>query len=433
MQVDQESDATTPIRSTTAVLNPLPSIVLPLGKRMPHFVYSSKTYGDGSAQSSDSIMIRQRSREIKSDGSFRKLDQRDGKDLEDLEDLEDLHEYYPSGQHLLVDIKNVDGSFLNSESRLAKATIDLAESSSLTLLSFHCHQLVPVGVSCIGVLLESHVSFHTWPVSGVISLDLFTCGPHSLVSLLPVVKDLFAIPRRPGETAGGIVEQPHVEWAHKLRGFKKLDNRDDPEDVDLNHYLLGWMGYGLKNTILSEETDYQKVEIYEVIDPHFQRHESYIRSLVKGDSSYESQHPELFRPDRVFYLDGVMQSRLFGEAAYHEALVHPAMFAHDNPRRVAIMGGGDGGTLREVLKHESVEKVVMIEIDEDLVGFAREYLPEWSDCSNLVGSVESCFDDARAEVMYGDAVEWFKERYWLKNGAEDVSFEEYDVIIIDAL
>ena len=73
------------------------------------------------------------------------------------EEEEELH--LPSGQHLLVDMKDVDSTFLNSEERLASAMVRLIEESKLTLLSYHCHSLVPVGVSCAGVLLESHVSF----------------------------------------------------------------------------------------------------------------------------------------------------------------------------------------------------------------------------------------------------------------------------------
>lgn len=125
-----------------------------------------------------------------------------------------------------------------------------------------------------------------------------------------------------------------------------------------------------------------------------------------------------------------MQSRLFGEAAYHEALVHPAMFAHKRPRRVAIIGGGEGATLREVLKHNTVEKVTMIEIDEDFVDLARDHLEDWNDCSNLVGSVESCFDDPRVDVRYEDAIAWFSSRFATDSFSNE---EKFDVIIVDAL
>ena len=71
-------------------------------------------------------------------------------------DDEEVH--LPSGQHLLIDIKNVDSNFLNSERQLAEAMVQLVNESKLTLLSYHCHSLIPMGVSCVGVLLESHVS-----------------------------------------------------------------------------------------------------------------------------------------------------------------------------------------------------------------------------------------------------------------------------------
>ncbi|EEC49072.1 predicted protein, partial [Phaeodactylum tricornutum CCAP 1055/1] len=76
---------------------------------------------------------------------------------------------------------------------------------------------------------------------------------------------------------------------------------------------------------------------------------------------------------RVLYLDNVVQSRLLGETAYHESLVHPAMFSHQNPRRVAIIGGGEGAALREVLKHRTVEMVTMLEIDEAMVNASRSF------------------------------------------------------------
>lgn len=131
------------------------------------------------------------------------------------------------------------------------------------------------------------------------------------------------------------------------------------------------------------------------------------------------------------FLDGVLQSRRSGDAAYHEALVHPSMFAHDGPKRVAIIGGGEGATLREVLKHKTVEKVVMIEIDKEMVRLSREYLPEWNDCSMLIGRADNCFDDERVEVYYDDAFAWFIDRFGTNSTYSDD--EHFDVIIMDAL
>ncbi len=70
------------------------------------------------------------------------------------------------------------------------------------------------------------------------------------------------------------------------------------------------------------------------------------------------------------------------EVVYHESLVHPAMMAHEHgAERVAILGGGEGATLREVLKHSSVKEAVMIEIDAEVVSMCREHLPSMSNCS----------------------------------------------------
>lgn len=163
--------------------------------------------------------------------------------------------------------------------------------------------------------------------------------------------------------------------------------------------------------------------------PGAQSVEAYRKSL-SDDGSYEATNPELFEPDRIVYLDGVLQSRKTGEAAYHETLIHPAMFAHKNPKRVAIIGGGEGASLREVLKHKTVENVTMIEIDEMMVDVSRKYIPSWSDCSMLEGSAPSCFDDPRVEVQYRDAFAWFIDNF---PSDEPALTEPFDVIVMDAL
>ena len=163
----------------------------------------------------------------------------------------DEDEHLPAGQHLLVDIKNVDANFLNSESRLAKAMVDVVAESELTLLSYHCHSLQPLGVSCVGVLLESHVSFHTWPTEGVITLDLFTCGSKPLVPTMPLIEDKFAVPIEP-EYEGEAIEEPVVLWSHKLRGFREPigpHGQKDPLASDLGEYMLEQIEFDLKREV----------------------------------------------------------------------------------------------------------------------------------------------------------------------------------------
>jgi len=155
----------------------------------------------------------------------------------------DEAEHLPAGQHLLIDIDNVDDSFLNSEKQLATAMLNMVDTSGLTLLSYHCHGLQPAGVTCVGVLLESHVSFHTWPKEGVITLDLFTCGSTSLLNHLQLIQTLFAVPRRNVKDAA----TPQVLWAYKRRGFNEQSNSAGSRDTFA--YPLGIHGIESKQEV----------------------------------------------------------------------------------------------------------------------------------------------------------------------------------------
>lgn len=218
-------------------------------------------------------------------------------------------------------------------------------------------------------------------------------------------------------------------WAHKTRGYPQGDQQSiEAELSDMEYFPVGKMT-DYKNEVAFTSTNFQTVRVYDVLIPGAQSVEAYKKSL-SNDGSYESRNPELFAPDRIVYLDGVLQSRRSGEAAYHETLIHPSMFAHKNPKRVAIIGGGEGASLREVLKHKTVENVTMIEIDKIMVDVSRKYIPSWSDCSELEGSTASCFDDPRVEVQYRDAFAWFIDNFPADKPA---LIEPFDVIVMDAL
>ena len=109
------------------------------------------------------------------------------------------------------------------------------------------------------------------------------------------------------------------------------------------------------------------------------------------------------------------------------------MITHKNPKRVAIIGGGEGATLMEVLKHNTVGKVQMIEIDEEMVKTSRTYLPEWSDCSDILGSAKWCGDDERADIFYEDALAWFVDRFSKGGKLASDDHPKFDLIIMDAL
>lgn len=116
---------------------------------------------------------------------------------------------------------------------------------------------------------------------------------------------------------------------------------------------------------------------------------------------------------------------------FREAIVHPAMFAHPDPKNVFIVGGGEGSILCEVLKHKTVESATMIELDPMLIEISRKYLPAFSNCSDFEGRAENCFDDSLVTILHEDGIEWFVDRYGPEPSKERV--DPIDVIVIDVL
>jgi spermidine synthase len=114
---------------------------------------------------------------------------------------------------------------------------------------------------------------------------------------------------------------------------------------------------------------------------------------------------------RMLVLDGMVMTTIKDEFVYHEMVAHPALSTHPNPRHVLVVGGGDGGVIREVLKHKSVEKAVLVEIDGKVIEYSKQYLPE------IAGKL----DDERVEVIVNDGFMHIHEH---KN--------TYDVIMVDS-
>ncbi|MGB9867337.1 MAG: polyamine aminopropyltransferase [Bacillota bacterium] len=114
---------------------------------------------------------------------------------------------------------------------------------------------------------------------------------------------------------------------------------------------------------------------------------------------------------RLLALDDVIQTTERDEFVYHEMLVHVPMFVHGMARRVLIIGGGDGGCVREVLKHPWVELVKLVEIDEEVTKAARQFLP------GIAGSLA----DPRVQIEFRDGIQYVKE-----------TSEKFDVVLVDS-
>lgn len=132
-----------------------------------------------------------------------------------------------------------------------------------------------------------------------------------------------------------------------------------------------------------EQTPYQKIEIYST--KHY---------------------------GKLMVIDGFIMLTERDNFIYHEMLTHPALFSHANPKNVVIVGGGDCGTIKEVTKHKSVEKITQVEIDQRVTDLSYQYFPALCENNN----------DPRVELIFNDAIKWVKE----------APAESVDIIIVDS-
>jgi S-adenosylmethionine decarboxylase proenzyme len=235
--------------NSPTMMKSLPDPKMKYGEMPPQTVYTSKTFDTTKSASTQSRWIvtddvGKMNCEDQPENECSALPYIEDEDEDEEGDDDDDQVHLPAGQHLLLDIENVDGNFLNSEERLAHAMLELIDECGLTLLSYHCHKMIPMGVSCAGVLLESHVSFHTWPSEGVITLDLFTCGPDSLLPIVPFAIELFSVRQETDNKSGMQVKEPYSVWAYKTRGFVEDGIDKDAmisEISDMEYFPVGKM------------------------------------------------------------------------------------------------------------------------------------------------------------------------------------------------
>ncbi len=144
-------------------------------------------------------------------------------------------------------------------------------------------------------------------------------------------------------------------------------------------------GFSLKlgEKLHDEQSDYQRIEIYQT---------------------------ETF--GKLMVIDGCTMVSTRDNFLYHEMMSHAALFTHPDPRRVVIIGGGDCGTLREVLRHPGVEHALQVEIDERVTRLSEEHFPELCESNN----------DPRAELYFGDGIAWMRE----------AAAGSVDVVIVDS-
>ena len=274
-----------------------------------------------------------------------------------------------AGTHLLIDLWGATN--LGEIAPIDAALRAAAAACGASLLNIHLHHFGDgAGVTGVAIIAESHISIHTWPERGYAAVDVFMCGACDPAGAVSVLKAAFQPTTvRVTEERRGLATPepcaPEPEWY------------DETLDPDLRQRLR------ISKVLHHEKTAHHDLMVFE--------------------------NPSL---GRVLALDGAIQTTEGDEYVYHEMLTHTPILGHGRAKRVLIIGGGDGGVLREVLRHEGVERAVLVDIDETVIALSREHLPTLSN---------GAFDDPRAEIVIADGA-----RFVHQTG------ERFDIVIVDS-
>jgi len=271
-----------------------------------------------------------------------------------------------NGLHLIGDLTGCrcDPQLLLDGERFREKCVELVNESGLTIMDVSFHQFDGSGFTGAVVLAESHLAIHTWPETGGLTLDVYVCNYSA---------DNSAKARKVFEA---IIEhfQPTDAARHEIERGEHL--LMEPLNDGTGFYIKARRRLG------EWQTRYQKMAIFDT-----------------------AQYGKLFR------LDGFNMTSEKEEFVYHENLIHPALAAHNAPKNVLVIGGGDGGSSEEALKHPSVEQVTMVEIDEDVIRVAKEHF----------GAVHNgVFDNPKLRLLIEDGMRFVRE-----------TSEKFDLIALD--
>lgn len=226
----------------------------------------------------------------------------------------------------------------------------------------------PGGVTGMVLLAESHLAIHTWPETGNVTLDVYVCNfSNDNSAQAQALLDSMIAAYRPTRTIRHRLVRGDIE------GGGTLEQTPAPEEHGwLVERLTPSAAFAFRGKILhGQATAHQSLQI---------------------------AHTDCF--GKTLRLDGRFMTSEKEEFFYHEALVHPAAISHPEPRRCLIIGGGDGGAAEELLKHPSVEQIVIADLDADVVDVARK---------EFAAVNRGALDDARVKIRIGDGMAYMDD------------------------
>jgi len=293
------------------------------------------------------------------------------------------------GNHILVEFMNCSPEVMNDVSKIESKMVSAAQLAGATVINSTFHHFSPFGVSGVVVIQESHLAIHTWPEYGYAAVDLFTCGEINAWLSFDYLKKSFLA------QSYSVVEMK--------RGSVNLLKRNDFDISTMRQRANKWNNpdFYTRNVWFTDKDEDQALslrftgEIIHDVKSDFQR----VRIL------------ESYKYGKMLALDDMVMTTENDEFHYHEMISHPALFLHGNVENVLVIGGGDGGTVRELLRHSQIKKVTMVEIDVEVINACKTHLP----------SIASHLNHPKLELIIDDGIEYVK----------NIDSTVYDLIVVD--
>ena len=295
------------------------------------------------------------------------------------------------GRHIIAELYNCNLEKIDDVSFVEKGMLSAADKAGATVINSTFHHFSPFGVSGVIVIQESHFSIHCWPEFGYASIDLYTCGetvdPWIAYEYL---KNAF------NASHGSTIELNRgqsnlISTSNKIGSYSTINK--NRKSTNVKHTKNIWFTERNENIALSLKHSGERLYYYK---SKFQKIEIY--------------QTEAF--GRILVLDGNIVCAEEDEYVYHEMIAHVPVFAHGKPKNVLVIGGGDGGTTRELLRHENIERIDLVEIDEYVIKAAREFLPD----------LASSLKNRKVNIKIEDGIDFVK----------NCKSEVYDVVIVDS-
>jgi len=297
------------------------------------------------------------------------------------------------GRHILEEYQGCSSEILNDVLTIEQSMVKAAEEAGATVINATFHHFSPYGVSGVVVIQESHLAIHTWPEFQYAAVDIFTCGEtvNPWISYDVLMNAFQAAHGNAMEISRGStdllrrvdfdIKKNENEVKAKIKNspptYKRevwLSNKN--KDIALSFRHAGAL-------LFRQKSPFQTVEVYET-----------------------------YAFGKMLTLDHQVSCTEQDEFIYHEMIAHVPMQSHFTAKNILVIGGGDGGTVRELLKYERVEKITLVEIDEVVLEAARQFLP----------SISKDLNHPKLEIIIEDGI-----AFLAKSKAK-----MYDLIIIDS-